>query len=64
MNTYKFLVFSGFAIIATLLLYPTVRSMVNQANTTGFLPIIKASVIFLPYAFLLFLVYAIYNRKK
>ena len=46
------------------LIYPTLHSMVDDVSTTGFLPLLAAAVVGLPYMFLGFVVYAIFRVVK
>lgn len=46
------------------LLYPTIYSITSSADVTGFLDITKAGMIFLSYAFIMFIIYAVYRMIK
>ncbi len=59
MRTYVIIVVSGMLVIFGILLYPSLHSLNSTVDTTGFLPLTKAAVYFIPYAFLLFIFYLI-----
>ncbi len=48
-------------VVIGLLSFPTVHLLIDAVDTTGQLPLVASAVTFLPYAFLLFIIYAI-NR--
>jgi len=47
-----------------MLTYPTVRTIVGNTDTTGFVPLLAAAVTLLPYGFLGFAVYAVWRLVK
>ena len=47
-----------------MLIYPTIHSMVNSISVAGFLPITNVGMIFLSYAFIFFMFYAVYTLVK
>ena len=64
MRSFYIIVISVMLIVLGMLFYPTVHTMVGGADTTGFLPLTTASLTFLPYAFLAFILYAIFKTAK
>ena len=51
-------------IVFGLLLYPTVREMIGLVDISGLLPLTQAAVTSLPYLFLGFVIYGIYQQAK
>ena len=64
MRTYYFIVISVLLVVFGVLLYPTIHLVVGFVDTTGFLPLTKAATIALPYIFLAFIGWAIFQMKK
>lgn len=62
----KFVLFViGFIVLSVALpLFPALRLMVGQVNTTGWSTLMKAVVAGFPYALLFFAGLAIYNQSK
>ncbi len=48
-------------VVVGLQLFPTAHILIDAVDTTGQLPLVASAITFLPYAFLLFIIYAI-NR--
>ena len=59
MRLYYILVICGILVVIGLLMYPTLHRLIGNVEITGFLPLTKAAVILIPYAFLGFIIYAI-----
>ena len=59
MKTYYFIVVAVIVAVLAFLLFPTINTVVNSGNTTGFLPLTTAAQTSLPYAFLGMAVYAV-----
>jgi hypothetical protein len=59
MRTFYIIVVGTLIVVFGATLFPTMRLMTGYVDTTGFPPLLKAAVTFTPYAFLLFVVYAI-----
>ena len=46
-----------------MVMFPSLHGIVSGISIASYLPLVGASVTFLPYAFLLFIVYAIYKTR-
>ena len=51
-------------VVIGMLLYPSLHDLIGGVDTTGYLPLLKAAVISMPYLFLGFIVYAIIQQAK
>ncbi len=66
MRTAYVIVISIMLVVLGLVFYPSLHSVVSNANVTvagGFLPLVAMAVTLLPYAFLGFIVYAIFKTR-
>ena len=59
-----FIAIAVIVVVVGMLTYPSLHGFVGTVDRTGFLPILSAAITFLPYAFLLFVVYAIFKRSR
>lgn len=64
MRTAYILTIAGLLIVIGMLMYPTLHFMNGLVDTTGFVPLLKMAVAILPYAFLGFIGYAIFQMAK
>ena len=66
MRTFYILVISVALVVLGLVFYPSLHIVIEGANVTvgtGFLPLTAAAVTLLPYAFLGFVVYALFKLR-
>ena len=47
-----------------LLLYPTIKEQFGFVDTTGWLPLVTAAFTVVPYAFIGFVIYAIFRQSR
>ncbi len=64
MKPFYFIIIAVIVVGLGMLFFPTVHLIVNAVNTTGFLPLTAAATTFLAYAFLGFIVYAIFQAAR
>jgi hypothetical protein len=54
----------GMVVIMGMMFYPTVRTVIGNVDSTGWLPIVTMAKTALPYAFLGLVIYGIYRIVK
>lgn len=60
MKVFYIIIVSGLLVVFGMLFFPTIHFMNGLVDTTGFLPLLTMAVTLLPYAFLFFVLYAVF----
>ncbi len=64
MRAYYFIIISVVLVVLGMLFYPSLHLIIDATPTAGFLPLLSAGTAMLPYAFLAFVVYAIFTMIR
>ena len=64
MRAFYAIVITGILIVLGMLFFPTVNYVSGLVDTTGWLPLTKAGLALMPYVFLGFVAWGIYQLKK
>lgn len=64
MRAFYLVVIAIMLVVIGMLFYPPLREVFGYVDTSGFLPLTEAAVTFMPYVFLLFIVYGIVKQAR